>query len=359
MGASSGIWFEQNTEGDTDVWGIVTGDYSSFDNINMSGIKSFTTRIASSAYAGTIQLHLDSPTGSLLGICAVPITYGAQFWATVSCNLAPVAGNHTLYLVYQSYTNAIVFSHSWFALDDTIVSPQAGSNLTVLASNNLTAVNLGGQACGQAIYGGEYVTNNAPLAGFTVGSNSVVWVSTNLSGNSVPTAQTVVVVPFADAPGSLTAIPGDGQVALSWNAATNAYLYNVKEANSGNGPFTGVASAVSETNYVVTNLSNGSSYFFVVCSTNALSESVESGPVTALPTSSMSPLLTLEAVAGGVQLRWPSDHIGWILLAQTNGFGAGLGTNWMPVAGTSNLNQWAQPFYSTNGSVFYRLRYPY
>ena len=57
-------------------------------------------------------------------------------------------------------------------------------------------------------------------------------------------------------------------------------------------------------------------------------------------------------------LSWPSDHTGWRLEAQTNSLAAGLGTNWVTLAGSDGTNQVTIPVVSTNGSVFYRLVYP-
>ena len=59
-----------------------------------------------------------------------------------------------------------------------------------------------------------------------------------------------------------------------------------------------------------------------------------------------------------LQLSWPNDHTGWRLETQTNGIGAGLGTNWSTVSGSALTNQIWIPMNSTNGSVFFRLVYP-
>lgn len=358
MGASSGVWFGSSTEGDATVAGINAGDYSSYNNINLTGVKSFSVRVASSLYRGTIEVHLDSPTGALLGTCAVPVTDGSQFWAMVSCNLASASGTHALYLVYQSSTNVIVFSHSWFTLDKTNVYPQIGSNLVALTTNTLTTVDLGGQPTGTNLFGGEFITNNTPANGFPVGTNYVVWVSSNLSGNFIALTQTVVIVPPADTPTGLVAMPGNGQVALRWFAATNAGLYNVRQSTAGAGPFTNIASAVTTTNFIATNLANGTLFYFVISSTNGVSESGATPPVSARPTSPVPPVLSLQGSPGNVQIKWPADRTGWRLEAQTNSLTGGLGTNWVTVAGSTNLNVVPLPAGTTNGSVFYRLAYP-
>ena len=67
--------------------------------------------------------------------------------------------------------------------------------------------------------------------------------------------------------------------------------------------------------------------------------------------------ISFQVVANNFTLNWPSDHIGWRLQSQTNSLNAGLGTNWADVAGSSVTNQMSIPMNSTEGSVFYRLKY--
>jgi len=62
-------------------------------------------------------------------------------------------------------------------------------------------------------------------------------------------------------------------------------------------------------------------------------------------------------IGGSLQLTWPADHTGWSLQAQTNTLAAGLGTNWVTVAGSTTTNQVTVPISSANGSVFYRITY--
>jgi polygalacturonase len=58
-----------------------------------------------------------------------------------------------------------------------------------------------------------------------------------------------------------------------------------------------------------------------------------------------------------LELTWPTDHIGWVLQAQTNAPGVGLNNNWAVVPGSDSTNQVFFPINSTNGSVYLRLMY--
>jgi autotransporter-associated beta strand protein len=66
--------------------------------------------------------------------------------------------------------------------------------------------------------------------------------------------------------------------------------------------------------------------------------------------------LTLKAAGkGNVVVTWPADHTGWRLQSQTNDVTKGLGTNWVDVPNSTNLNSMTIPIGATNGAVFYRM----
>jgi hypothetical protein len=58
-----------------------------------------------------------------------------------------------------------------------------------------------------------------------------------------------------------------------------------------------------------------------------------------------------------MNLGWPSDHTGWRLQVETN-VPAGVSTNWVTVAGSTNVNALSFTNTSTNGSVFFRMVFP-
>jgi hypothetical protein len=69
--------------------------------------------------------------------------------------------------------------------------------------------------------------------------------------------------------------------------------------------------------------------------------------------------LAWQVADGQFQILWPPDHTGWSLLVQTNPLNSGLGTNWVAVPGSALTNQFVSPISRGNGSVFFRLTYPY
>jgi fibronectin-binding autotransporter adhesin len=61
---------------------------------------------------------------------------------------------------------------------------------------------------------------------------------------------------------------------------------------------------------------------------------------------------------GHITISWPANYQGWILQQQTNSLNAGLGTNWVDVAGSASMTSTNIPINPATPAAFYRLRYP-
>src|SRR5882724_708155 len=97
---ASGVTPETCAEGGQDIGGIQSGDWSAYNNINLTGVNTFVARTASAGSGGNIEVHLDSPAGTLVGTCAIPGTGGNQTYLNAYCNLSGASGIHAVYLVY-------------------------------------------------------------------------------------------------------------------------------------------------------------------------------------------------------------------------------------------------------------------
>jgi autotransporter-associated beta strand protein len=89
------------------------------------------------------------------------------------------------------------------------------------------------------------------------------------------------VAPFA--PTGLTATAGQSQVMLAWISGAGATYCNVKRATSSGGPYTTIATNYPATTYTDMDLTNGTTYFYVVSCTNAVGESSNSIFASATP----------------------------------------------------------------------------
>ena len=98
----SGIQTEVLDDGGMDVGFIENGDYIAFKNMDFgAGADSFTVKAGSETEGGKIALHLDSPTGKLIGTCTVTGTEGWTEWSNFSCEVSGASGTHTLYMVFE------------------------------------------------------------------------------------------------------------------------------------------------------------------------------------------------------------------------------------------------------------------
>ncbi len=158
-------------------------------------------------------------------------------------------------------------------------------------------------------------------------------------------------------PTNLTAVAGDSQSSLNWNAAANATGYAVQRSTTNGGPYALITN-LTTTSFADAGLSDGTTYYYVVSSTNGVGGSANSAQVTAQPTSTAPVNLGFLLSGNTLQINWPPDHTGWELQAQTNPPGTGLSTNWVTVANSNLTNQYSISIGPTNGNVFFCLVHP-
>ncbi|MGC7100804.1 PQQ-dependent sugar dehydrogenase [Amycolatopsis lurida] len=89
-------------EGGRTVGDIHNGDWISFQPYALAGETQFTARVSSGGSGGTLSVRAGSPTGTVLGSVAVPVTGGWDTFTEVSTALSGVpAGTTTLYLTFS------------------------------------------------------------------------------------------------------------------------------------------------------------------------------------------------------------------------------------------------------------------
>ena len=98
----SGIQTEVLDAGGMDVGFIENGDYIAFKQMDFgAGAQGFSVKAGSETEGGKISLHLDSPTGKLIGTCNISGTEGWTEWKNFECSVSGATGTHTLYLVFE------------------------------------------------------------------------------------------------------------------------------------------------------------------------------------------------------------------------------------------------------------------
>ena len=102
-----------DTGGGYDAGYADNGDWAHYKSVNFgSGVSSVNLRTASNGTGGTLEFHLDSTTGTLIGTATIPVTGGWQTWTTVSAPITSATGVHDLYLIFKGTTS--IGNINWF-----------------------------------------------------------------------------------------------------------------------------------------------------------------------------------------------------------------------------------------------------
>jgi hypothetical protein len=98
-----------------------------------------------------------------------------------------------------------------------------------------------------------------------------------------------IILPAPAAPVGVTATGEVGQVALAWSAVPGATSYDIGRSTTGGSPYTNLASGVTGAIYTDTNVTDGTTYYYVVSALENGCESANSAEVNATPTGVLTP----------------------------------------------------------------------
>ena len=195
---SSGLQTESTSDtlGGYDLGYINNGAYAVYQNMNFAaGFTNVNVRVASAGSAGTLELRLDSPAGTLIGVVALPVTGGWQTWQTVSGIVTNATGTHNLYLVIKG--SGGIANLNWFQFGGAVTPTNHPPVLaaipnqsilagrTLLVTNSATDADLPPQVLTYSLF-------TAP-AGATINTNNGVFAWRPAIAQS-PATQTVEVV---------------------------------------------------------------------------------------------------------------------------------------------------------------------
>jgi glucose/arabinose dehydrogenase len=109
------------------IGNVENGDWIAFTPYNLSGVTSFTARVASAGAGGTLSLRTGSPTGPLVGSVAVAPTGGWENWVNVTGTISSSTTTTALYLVFTGGAGSL-FDIDQFTLNS---GTQPSSNLAL------------------------------------------------------------------------------------------------------------------------------------------------------------------------------------------------------------------------------------
>jgi glucosylceramidase len=229
--AISGLETEptSDTLGGYDVGYANDGGYAVYQNVNFAtGTTNVSARVASAGNGGTLEFRLDSPTGTLIGSVAIPVTGGWQTWTTVSGAVSGASGVHNLYVVFRG--TGSIGNLNWFEF--SLPSPWA---TTDIGSVGLT---------GNASYSGGTFTVAGSGADIWGTADAFRYVYQTSSGdgsiiarvtsqlNTDPWAKAGVMIRETTAAGSkcvaVLVTPGNG-ITFQWRSTDNGSSFNASQ----------------------------------------------------------------------------------------------------------------------------------
>jgi phosphatidylinositol-3-phosphatase len=115
----------------------------------------------------------------------------------------------------------------------------------------------------------------------------------------------------------LSATAGNLEVTLNWNAIPDALGYNLKRGTTSGGPYdTVVASGISATTYIDADVSNGTTYYYVVTGVNSGAEGSNSNEASATPSAVTAPVIA--SVVNGASFLPGIQENCWVTIAGSN-----------------------------------------
>ena len=96
------------------VTAIDNGDYTTVRAVDFGkGAKTFQAAIAGAAPDAVIEIHLDTPTGTLLGSLKIKSTGGNNNWANQACDIKKQNGVHDICFVFKG-SGKNLFNFDWW-----------------------------------------------------------------------------------------------------------------------------------------------------------------------------------------------------------------------------------------------------
>ncbi|MDO6807541.1 malectin domain-containing carbohydrate-binding protein [Zobellia galactanivorans] len=107
--SQNGVTIIPNTydlEGASSAIQVNNNSYISFEGRNLLNMNAVKYLVASENAGGTIELRLDSPTGTLVALTSVPSTGGNDNWQHIQTPITNPGGKHDLYFVFKNVSSS-------------------------------------------------------------------------------------------------------------------------------------------------------------------------------------------------------------------------------------------------------------
>ena len=328
-----------NVSNGTTYYYVVTasnGSCSSDNSVEVSASPSCVppaapTNLVATANNGSVALTWTAPTGAISYRILRSTTSGSGYTlvgtsGTASYTDTSVTNGTTYYYVVTASNGSCSSANSAEkSATPACTPPSAPTNLTATPGNGQIVLawtaSTGGAVSYQVLRGtktgGPYTAIATPTStGYTdtglINGTTYYYVVTASNGScSSANSTEASAAPVCTPPSvpTITATPGDGQVVLSWTAATGgAVSYVVSRGTVSGGPYGTVVASPTGTTFTDQTVVNGTTYYYVVSSSNGTCQSLPSTQASATPVAACTLVAPtgVTATAGNQQvtLNW-------------------------------------------------------
>ena len=328
-----------NVSNGTTYYYVVTasnGSCSSANSVEVSASPSCTppaapTNVIATANNGSVALTWTAPTGAVSYRILRSTTSGSGYTllgtsGTAGYTDTSVTNGTTYYYVVTASNGSCSSANSVEkSATPACTPPSKPTNLAATPSNGQIVLawtaSTGGAISYQVLRGtktgGPYVAIATPTStGYTdtglINGTTYYYVVTASNGScSSANSAELAAAPVCTPPSvpTITATPGDGQVVLSWTAATGgAVSYVLSRGTVSGGPYGTVVASPTGTSYTDKTVVNGTTYYYVVSSNNGACQSLPSAEAPAKPVAACNLLaptgVTATAGSQQVTLSW-------------------------------------------------------
>ncbi|MGG1553286.1 fibronectin type III domain-containing protein [Paenibacillus ferrarius] len=262
------------------------------------------------ADAGNFDLIFYDSNYNIIKRLQPPVVTGIQQ------NFTQINNIYQINLFHRGTTSPKVFEVEFFGEVQTPPSPKLSGSI----NNNVITLNwtpgMPSNKLKYTIYrnsepiatisGNLYDTHSYIDSNITEGITYTYYVTATETITSSKTSLPSNIITFSPTiqrpinPSDLVAIGGESKVDLSWSPINNASSYNIKRATTPSGPYTTIATSVTQTTYKDTTVTNGITYYYVATAVNAAGESGNSNETSATPMGSKRTILTI-TMTNGIQ----------------------------------------------------------
>lgn len=120
-----GVYVEHNADSEdatSQLENIRNGFWTGYHNVNFGNnlANSVEFRVSNGSNEGSVEIHLDSLSGVLIGSATIVSTGDFSNWTTIQCDIVPTTGTHNIYLVFKGSGTLFKLNYFKFNTDSYI-----------------------------------------------------------------------------------------------------------------------------------------------------------------------------------------------------------------------------------------------